>query len=195
MRPSRGCSTFAWRWIVATTYERGSWGTGNAARASGAEEPARVGHDVADDVDSAENAFVLEYLLGAIVRAEQEPREAVGLDPRVLLGHRQIPAPQSRFDVCKRDRSVSGGARARERRVRVAVDEDEIRRLGGDPLRDRRLHSGDVRRVEVEAVPRLGEPELVEEHLGHDVEPVLPGMQDDLARRPRHAVPRRAELP
>jgi hypothetical protein len=35
--PSRGCVTFASRWIVATTYVRGSCGTGNLVRASGAK--------------------------------------------------------------------------------------------------------------------------------------------------------------
>jgi hypothetical protein len=34
--------------------------------------------------------------------------------------------------------------------------------------------------VQVEAVPRLGESELVEEHLRHDVVPVLARVEDDL---------------
>ena len=38
----------------------------------------------------------------------------------------------------------------------------------------------DVRRVQIEAIARLREAELVEEDLRHDVVPVLPGVEHDL---------------
>ena len=168
---------------------------GSAARAIGAKMPARVGHHVADDVDPAHDALVLQRPARTVVRAEEEPGEAVGLDPVVLLRHREVAASKPRLDVRERDRRVGGSARAGERRVRVAVDEDEVRRLGGDPLRDRGLHHVDVGGVQVEAVPRLGEAELVEEDLGHDVEPVLARVQHDLVHRRPRAAPRRAAPP
>ena len=92
----------------------------------------------------------------------------------------EVAAAEPSLDVCERDRRIGCGARAGERRVRVAVDEDEVGRLGSDPLRDRRLHRVRVGGVEIEAVARLGEAELVEEDLGHRVEPVLAGVQHDL---------------
>ena len=144
------------------------------------EQAARIRHDVADDVDPAHDALALERPPRAVVRAEEEPREAIGLDSVVLLGHVEIAAAQPRLHVRERDRRVGGGARAGERRVRVAVDEDDVGRLGSDPLRDRRLHRVRIGGVEIEPVARLGEAELVEEDLGHRVEPVLPCVQDDL---------------
>ncbi len=102
------------------------------------------------------------------------------LDPVVLLRHREVTAPEPGLDVRERHGRVGCRARARERRVRVSVDEDEVGRLLGDPGRNRRPHLRRIRRVEVEAVARLGDAELVEEDLGHHVEPVLAGVQDDL---------------
>ena len=57
------------------------------------EDPARVGHDVSDDVDPPEHAFLLERRLRAVVRAEEEPRDLVGLDPVPLLRHVEVAAP------------------------------------------------------------------------------------------------------
>ena len=98
----------------------------------------------------------------------------------MLLGHREVAAAQPGLDVRERDRRVRCGPRARERRVRVAVDEDDVGRLRGDPLGDRRLHPLGVRGVQIEAVARLGEAELVEEDLRQRVVPVLPRVEDDL---------------
>ena len=144
------------------------------------EEPARVGHDVADDVDPAQHSFRLERALRPVVGAEQEPGEAVGLDPVVLLRHREVATSQPGLDVRERDRRICRGLRAGERRVRVAVDEDDVGRLRGDPLGDRGLHPRRVRGVQIEAIARLGESELVEEDLRHDVVPVLARVEHDL---------------
>ena len=129
------------------------------------EEPARVGHHVAHDVDAPEDALALERATRAVVGAEEEPCQAIRFDPVVLLRHREVTAPEPRLDVRERHGRVRRRARARERRVRVPVDEDEIGRLLGDPRRNRRLHLRRIRRVEVEAVARLGDAELVEEDL------------------------------
>ncbi len=180
MWPSRGCSTFAWRWIVATTYEPGSCGTGKCRPRERSEDARRVRHHVAHDVDPTEDAFVLERSLGAVVRAEEEPGEAVGLDAVALLRHREVAAPQPCLDMCQWNRRVRGRMCSRERRVRVPVDEHEVGFLRADVLRDRRLHRVDARRVEVEAVAGLRQAELVEEHLRHDVVPVLTRVEDDL---------------
>ena len=90
------------------------------------EEPARVGHDVADDVDPAQHSFRFERSFRSVVGAEQEPGEAVGLDPVVLLRHREVAASQPGLDVRERDRRIRCGLRAGERRVRVAVDEHDV---------------------------------------------------------------------
>ncbi len=104
------------------------------------EDPVRVGHHVADDVDPAEDSFSLERRPGAVVGAEEEPGEAVGLDPVPLLRHLEVAASKSGLDVGEGNGRVRSAAGAGERRVRVAVDEHEVGRLGRDPLRDRRLH-------------------------------------------------------
>ncbi len=71
------------------------------------EDPARVGHHVADDVDPPEDAFAPRASARAVVRAEEEPGEAVGLDPVVLLGHREVAAAEPGLDVRERNRRVS----------------------------------------------------------------------------------------
>ena len=144
------------------------------------EQTTCVRHDIADDVDPAHDALAFEGLPRAVVRAEEEPREAIRLDPVALLRHVEVAAAQPRLHVRERDRRVCRGTRAGERRVRVAVDEDDVGRFGSDPFRDRGLHRVGVGGVEIEPVARLGEAELVEEDLGHGVEPVLPRVQDDL---------------
>ena len=172
------------------TYERGCVRYGKRRPGERGEESARVCHDVADDVDSPEDTFGPERSPRAVVGAEQEPGEAIGLDPVVLLRHREVAASQPGLDVRERDRRVRCRPRSRKRRVRVAVDEDDVRRLRGDPLGDRGLHLLDVRGVEIEAIARFAQAELVEEDLGHDVIPVLPRVEHDLVD-PRIAQGRR----
>ena len=66
-----------------------------------AEEPVGVGHHVAHDVDAAEHFLAEEVRARAVVGAEEEPGEAVGLDPVVLLRHREVAAPKTGLDVCR----------------------------------------------------------------------------------------------
>ena len=73
-----------------------------------------------------------------------------------------------------------GGAGAGERRVRVAEHDDEVRLLGGEHLADRGSQGRHVGSAEVESVRRLGEAELVDEHLRELGVPVLARVDDDL---------------
>ncbi len=144
------------------------------------EDPRRISHDVADDVDAPHRALRLECLLRPVVGAEQEPSAPVDFDPVHLLRHGQVAAAQPGLDVCKRDGRIRGCLGTREGRVRVPVDEHDVRRFLRDSLCDRRPHLRDVGRAQVEAVPRFREAELRDEDLGHRVVPVLPGVQHDL---------------
>ena len=103
----------------------------------------------------------------------------------VLLGHRQVAAAEAGLHVRERDRRVRRGAGACEGRVRVPVDEDQVRRLLLDHARDLRLHDVGVGRVQVEPVARLGEPELLDEDLRERVVVVLARVDDDLVD-PQH---------
>lgn len=57
-------------------------------------------------------------------------------DPVVLLGHPAVVGPQSRLDVTETDADGVRGERGRERRVRVALDDDVLRLEPGDRLGD-----------------------------------------------------------
>jgi len=109
-----------------------------------------VRHHVADHFRPAGDALGRERLGGALVRAEQECREPVDFDPVSLLGHRQVPAPQSCFHVGLPHAGVVGGQRPCERRVRVAVDEHDVGLALGDCSADARPHRGRLRRVKIE---------------------------------------------
>jgi hypothetical protein len=152
----------------------------NAPARDRREPERRVGHHVADDLGSAGCAFGAERLDRSLVRAEKERSQAVYLDPRALLGHRQIAASQPGLDVGDRPPRSGRGACTGEGRVGVAENEDEVRPLGVDHLLNRRSEGLDVGRPEVEPVGRLRELELVEEDRGELVVPMLSGVDDDL---------------
>jgi hypothetical protein len=69
------------------------------------ERRVRVGHHVADDVDPAHDASRSRASPRAVVRAEEEPRQAVRPRSGVLLGHRQVSAAEPGLDVRERDRA------------------------------------------------------------------------------------------
>ena len=144
------------------------------------EAQARVGHHVADDLDLAADALGLECLARALLRGEEQRRDAVHLDARPLFGHGEVAAPQARLDVGDRQAGRDRCARPRERRVRVAEDDDPVGPLGADRLEDRRLHPFDLGGVQVEPVARRAEAELVEEDLRKLAIPVLSRVKDDL---------------
>ena len=72
----------------------------------------------------------------------------------------------------------------RERRVRVAVDERPVGPLVDVAPEGARAASPGVGGSQIERVPRLFEPELLEEHLRELAVVVLPGVQHDLLDSP-----------
>ena len=102
------------------------------------EAGAGLRHQVADDVRLAEDALRGKGGARTVVRAEEEPGQLVDLDARSFLGHRQVSASEPRFDVRERNGRLGRRTRSGERRVRVAVDEHEVRLLTTDDLGDAR---------------------------------------------------------
>ena len=146
--------------------------------------PRRIRHHVADDVDASLDPLVVQPLRRPLVGAKQEVRQPVDLDADVLLGHRPVTASHARLDVRERSVGVARGARSRERRGRVAEDENPIRTLGLDGFHDPRLHFGEhlgvQKSADPEAVARLRQVQLVEENLGQLGVVVLPRVQRHL---------------
>ena len=116
MRPSRGSTTFASRWIVATTYvparAASRRSTSGALPRDRGEREARVGHDIADDRDRPGHAFRFEDAARALVRAEQQVGDRVDLDARVLLRHRHVAGAHPRLHVRERDAGLPRRPRA-----------------------------------------------------------------------------------
>ena len=157
---------------------RGLVGERHAQRC-GLEQPGRVAHHVADHLAASRDTLRLELRGRALVRAEEQCRQPIDLDPVPFFGHRQVEAAQPGLDV--RDRHLLAcGVRSGQRRVRIAEDEHPVRPLCLDHLPDRRGHDHRVGGAQVEPVRRLREAELVEEDLRHVGIPVLAGMQHDL---------------
>ena len=99
-------------------------------------------------------------------------REPVDLDAVPLLGHREVEAAQPGLDVC--DADVAGGARTRDGRVRVAVDEHPVGPLAPRRRRRSRPSSRRCRPCAGRAGSAgSGMLELVEEDLRHLRVPVL----------------------
>ena len=144
------------------------------------EAKRRVGHHVTDDERLSRDSFGGERRDRALVGAEQERREAVDLDPRPLLRHREVAAAEARLDV--RERDPDGGRRPRsgERGVRVAEDDDGVGPLRLDDPANGGRQRLDVGRAEVEPVRGLRQPQLLEEDLRELGVPVLAGVDDDL---------------
>ena len=184
-RRRRSGSVFAARWIVNSAYDVGAIRETLARERH--EQVERVAHDVADDLDPAGGAFRDEDRARPVVRRQQQLGEPVDLDPVPFLRHRQVAAAQPGLDVSDRHAGGDTGARAGQRRVRVAVDERPVWALLLERMGDPRLHRVRVRGVEVEPVRGLREPELVEEHLRQLRVVVLAGVQHAPRRCRRRA--------
>src|SRR6185295_4906024 len=85
-----------------------------------------IEHDVAYLVDALRDALRLQVRHRGAGRGEQEARHAVDENPVELLRHRPIEGAEARLDVRDRDAELRRGECAGERRVRVAIDEDEV---------------------------------------------------------------------
>ena len=130
------------------------------------EELNRVLTDHASDLLLCSSEPPADNLRGERVAGEIE---VVGEHAVELLRHRAVEGPHPCLDVRDRDPGLGGRERARERRVRVAVDEHERRPLVRHQRLERREHARRLRRVAAaaELEPVLGprQPQLVEEHL------------------------------
>ena len=102
---------------------------------------------------------------------EEDAAQVVGEHAVVLLGHRRVEAAQARLEVRDRDVELHRGERAGERRVDVAGHDDELR----PPLEQHLLDADERPRgllavgagADAEEDVGLGQPELVEEDVGH----------------------------
>ena len=143
------------------------------------EAKRRVGHHVTHHERRSADTLGGERRDRALVGAEQKHREAVDLDPRPLLRHREVAAAKPGLDVRERDPGGGGRPRSGERGVRVAEDEDGVGPLGVDDAAHGGRQRLDVGRAEVEPVRGLRQPELLEEDLRELVVPMLAGVDDD----------------
>ncbi len=143
-----------------------------------------VVHDVAHDLRAAPDLLAGQDVARALVRAQQQRRDPVGLDAVVLLRHRPVAAAQPGLDVRDRHPLGDGRSRSGERRVRVPVDEHPVGPLVGDDRLERRLqrrqHLLARQCADAEAVRRLGQPELLEEDVRQLAVVVLAGVHHDL---------------
>ena len=146
----------------------------------------RIDHRVPYEVHAlVSNAFppqVLDCLLGM---DEQVVRELVGDDAVYLLGHGAIEAPQARLDVRDWDAELDRHERGGKRRVHVPGHDHQVRSLGDqqrfEPLHDTRRLYGMAGGANVQVVVRLGEIQLLEQHVRHHPVVVLPGVDHDVA--------------
>jgi hypothetical protein len=151
------------------------------------EQLEHVDHHVTHDDHVAEHALVAQCP-GRVRRgAEQQRRGMIGQHAVELLGHRPVVGAHPRLDVGDRDAGLGSGQRAGQRRVRVAVDQHDVRRLGREQRLERRQHPRRLRGVRaatgVQAVLRPRQPELVEEHPRERVVVVLPRVHQHLLGR------------
>ena len=110
------------------------------ARARG-DDPGDVDHDVADDLDRAGDRFAREVVRRALRGHEQQVADVVGDDAVELLGHRAVERAHPGLDVRDGDPQLRRCERARERRVRVAVDEHRVGLLGAQQIAERGEHA------------------------------------------------------
>jgi hypothetical protein len=126
-----------------------------------------VHHHVPDEDHVPDHPLAPQRLDRRGGRAEQERGRVVGEDAVELLGHPAVVGAHPRLDVRDGHARLRGRQRARERRVRVPVDEHHVGRLGPQERLELGEHPGGLRGVrpapEVEAVLRPRQVELVEE--------------------------------
>ena len=89
-----------------------------------------VDHHIADEMDAvAGNVFRAQVCHTAQLGDEQPVADRIGEDAIDLFGHRAIEAAQASLDVRDRNAELDRGQGARQRRVHVADDEDDVRFL------------------------------------------------------------------
>ena len=141
-------------------------------------------HHVPDEVHPAADALLDEVVDRGLRGTEQERGEVVRDDPIDLLGHRAIEGPETGLDVSERAAHLRRDERARERRVRVPVHEDEIGLLPLEDVLETVHHlrglAGVTAASNSEVVVRPRHVEDLEEHVGHVLVVMLPGVDQDL---------------
>jgi hypothetical protein len=148
------------------------------------EQQRDVDHHVAHELDSPGDVLALEVGHRGRRGAQQQVGEVVGEDAVDLLGHRAIEGAHPGLDVGDRHVGLGGRKPAGERRVRVAVDEDEVGLLDGDERTERGEHPRRLIgvRAAVDAELALGprHAELVDEDRRELVVVVLAGVDEQL---------------
>lgn|GEM_PF-1258595 len=147
-----------------------------------------VDHDVARDPDPVPDPLALQVLDRRPSRAEEEARDMVDDHAVHLLGHGPVERPEAGLDVGHRDVELRCRESACERRVRVAVDQHQVRNLGLQDLLDAGEHRSCLCRVhprpDAQVVIRPGDLELLEEDVRHPRVVVLARVDQDLVEAP-----------
>ncbi len=143
-----------------------------------AEQARRVGHHVAHHVHAARDALGRQVAHRDVGRAQQQVGDGVDQHAVDLLRHRPVERAQARLDVGHRQAELRGRERRRQRRVGVAVDDDPVRRRGGqhrlDALQHARGRLGVRAGADLEPVGGRRDAELVVEDARQAVVVVLP---------------------
>src|SRR2546425_1161357 len=151
-------------------------------------------HHVPDEVHPAADALLDEVVDRGLRGTEEERGEVVRDDPIDLLGHRAIEGPETGLDVSESAAHLRCDESTCERRVRVSVHQDEIGLFALEDVLEsvhhlRRL-AGVTGASDSEVVIWLRHVENLEEHVGHVLVVMLPGVDQDLlvvlADRPAH---------
>ena len=148
------------------------------------EEQRDVDHHITDELDAAGRVLALEVRDRCLRRAQQQVGEVIGQDAVELLGHRAVERPHPRLDMSHGDARLRRGEPARERRVRIAVDEQHIRPLGRQQRPECGEHARGLLRVRAAVDPELTlrprDAELLDEHGAELVVVVLAGVDEQL---------------
>ena len=121
--------------------DRGTWPVSGRRRGKLVDHrQQRIDAGVAGDMDSPRNALAGEVEGGKVGRREQQRGDRVDLGPILLFRPRQgaVAGAQARFDMSDRDARRRCGAGSADRARRIALDDQQVRRIAGQRA-ERRL--------------------------------------------------------
>src|SRR5438046_822204 len=141
-----------------------------------------VDHAVPDDVDARRHVLLSKVLPRGGRRREEDVRELIRHDPVQLLGHRLVEGPDPGFDVGQPPFLLLREEGPRAGRVRVPVDDHEVRVLRDAGDLPHRRGDLQVRRLllQLELLVRLPELHVSEEDPVHHEVVMLTGMHEDM---------------